>query len=58
MGNKNRRKANPNPSHRTVIILDTADSLSENERNLIELQVRWVCETHLIPITSLTIEER
>lgn len=55
---KERRKANPNPSHRTVITIDTADSLSENERNLIELQVRWVCETHLIPITSLTIEER
>ena len=45
-------------SHRTVITLDTADSLSENERNLIELQVRWVCETHLIPITALIIEER
>ena len=44
-------------SHRTVITLDTVDKLSENERNLIDLQIRWICETQLIPITDLTIEE-
>lgn len=44
--------------HRTVITLDTGDTLSENERNLIDLQIRFICETQLIPIHSLTIEER
>ena len=58
MGNKNRRKANLNTSHRTVITLDTDDTLTENELNLLELEIRFVCETQLIPIIDLKIEEQ
>ena len=58
MGNKNRRKANPDTSHRIVITLDTEDRLSENERNLIDLQVRWICNSQLIPVIDLKIEEQ
>jgi len=59
MGNKNRRKRNiSDTSHRTVITLDTEDTLTENELNLLELEIRFVCETQLIPIIDLKIEEQ
>ena len=59
MGNKNRRKSNPDISHRkiTKITLITTDALSQNELNLLDLQIRWICESQLIPVIDLTIEE-
>jgi len=57
MGNKNRRKANPITSHRTKITLDTGDTLSQNEKDLLDLQIRWVCESQLIPVIALVIED-
>ena len=44
-------------SHRTNITLDTGDALSQNERNLLDLQIRWVCESQLIPVINLVIED-
>ena len=55
---KERRKARVNDTpHRTKITLDTGDALSQNELNLLDLQIRWVCESQLIPVISLTIED-
>jgi len=42
--------------HRTVITLDTGDRLSENELSLLDTQIRFICEAHLIPVINLTIE--
>ena len=44
-------------SHRTKITLDTGDFLSQNELNLLDLQIRWVCESQLIPVINLKIED-
>jgi len=56
MGNKNRRKKKLD-SYVTHITLMTGDELSENERNLLDLQIRWICHIQLIPLKNITIEE-
>jgi len=46
-------------SHRkiTKITLITTDALSQNELNLLDLQIRWICESQLIPVINLVIED-
>lgn len=55
MGNKNRRKKTAPDSYVTHITLMTGEELTENERQLLDLQIRWVCESQLIPIEGLII---
>ena len=54
MGNKNRRKKKLD-SYVTHITLVTGAELTENECNLLDLQIRWVCESQLIPVEGLVI---
>jgi len=42
-------------SYVTHITLMTGDELTENERQLLDLQIRWVCESQLIPVEALII---
>jgi len=44
-------------SHRTVITIDTLDEISDNEKELMEVQLRWLCQVHLIPLNDITIED-
>lgn len=54
---KERRKANRDTSHRTVITLVHEDTLMKNEKELIITQLEWLCNAQLIKLVEdITID--